>query len=743
MSEPSDRELDDRLRNVPVPSGIEGSVAPAVLFDTAAIDRLLCRVDVPAGLADRVRRGVLAAGSGPLSASGPMPRSASRAPAGGAAGHGGWSSGLRRRWLAAGIDLAADLATVTAALAIVASMFFAGMELSRRLEAPGQAAFADRVTPPASRNVADPDRGLARATGADPADIGGRRTASTPAAGRADDAVAARGSPVRPHRGADVTGGPPPAAEPEAVAAAGRSAMGVEVRAAPSGPGSTERPRGATGGIRVVSFPRAGRAVPRLPGFDIAFEMAHGEPPFVDPAAHPGLAVDRPPLALRTDSFDAVCMTALAEGRERPRTARRRSQQGGMPAVRVEEIFAALPAPARSAAAGTGPALTVEAVRSLRAAEETFLVEVCAAAAPLSRGVEQSEPLDVLLVLDQSAGSSAPLAWRWVCRGLERVIDQLRPADRLSVIVCNDRPRVVAVRAGSERLRMVLAELEREPAAREADFDAAFRLVAAVGRREGVSKRVVVLAHADAIERSRNEGREALVAWQAATAAASDRRSTEFVLLDPQEPAAAGGRIAVDPVAIGRALLGRVFDRSTLAAAACRLEVAFDPRRVAAYRIVGYRQTAADAVANVEPASIDLHAGEVVRVVYEVKLHGTGEAAGGGGPVSATLRWIPPVAAGEQRVVAVLPHTALTAVTRRPGAAETALPAPHDCELLLAMGLGDLAGGSAHAGPPRQTAAAVAALATRWRVRGDVTPTGALLLDCLEQRGLLREPLQP
>jgi hypothetical protein len=56
MIEPSDHDIDDQLRSVPVPAGIEGSVAPAALFDAAAIDQLLCRVEVPAGLADRVRR---------------------------------------------------------------------------------------------------------------------------------------------------------------------------------------------------------------------------------------------------------------------------------------------------------------------------------------------------------------------------------------------------------------------------------------------------------------------------------------------------------------------------------------------------------------------------------------------------------------------------------------------------------------------------------------------------------------
>ena len=68
--------------------------------------------------------------------------------------------------------------------------------------------------------------------------------------------------------------------------------------------------------------------------------------------------------------------------------------------------------------------------------------------------------------------------------------------------------------------------------------------------------------------------------------------------------------------------------------------------------------------------------------------------------------------------------------------ATNGLPSRHGCELLLAVALGELAGASVHAEPWRQTAAAVAALASRWQARGDVTPLGRLLLDCLERHGV-------
>jgi hypothetical protein len=64
------------------------------------------------------------------------------------------------------------------------------------------------------------------------------------------------------------------------------------------------------------------------------------------------------------------------------------------------------------------------------------------------------------------------------------------------------------------------------------------------------------------------------------------------------------------------------------------------------------------------------------------------------------------------------------------------LPSPHGCELLLAVALGELAAASVHAEPWRQPTAGIATLAARWQARGDVTPEGRLLIDCLEYRGV-------
>ena len=743
MTHSDDHLLDARLRDVPTPAGISGRVAPEVLFDDAAIDRLLVMVDLPSGLEDRTRSAMAAMREGSTLPLPTPPKSSRRAGPGGAGGGSHGSPSRRIRIWPAAMDLFADGGAVAAALSIVALMFFAGTELSRRLAPPAVAPqrMADRGASPMRSDaprVSTDDRVPLRAA------EGGSRTGGSP-----------QPPTVVPGTAALATGDAVHAAQPA------RPAQDpVEVRAAPAaaaGAGGGDR-GGRTGGIRAVFLPKTARQVPRVPAYDIAFEMTHGESPFIDPSRAAALAVDHPPLSLRTDSFDSLCEAAR---RDHGRPSGRRLRRGGMPVVRVEDVLAALPSTLPSTLgnaglSGAGMVLSVDAVRSLRPSPGSLLVEVCATASPLSAAstAAESAPLDAMLVLDQSSGPSASLSWQWLCRGLGRVIGQMGAADRLSLVVCGERPRLVALRADAATLTALLPELTREPMARFADFDAAFRLIAAVGRREGRPERVVAAAHADSLERCRAEGRAALSEWQAAQAAAPALPGapvTEFVLIDPQQPRDAGGstpgaaavapgRVAADPITIGRAMLEHVFGRPTLVATGCRLEVAFDPARVGSYRIVGHRQTASDALAAIEPRPIELHAGETVRVVYEVIRRPGGTPPAAAGAVSATLAWTP-AATGpdglppEQKVRRGLADGNGAMADGLPAG----LPSPHGCEMLLAVALGELTAASVHAEPWRQSAAEMARLVSRWQARGDLTPMGGLLIDCLELQGVVPE----
>jgi hypothetical protein len=282
-------------------------------------------------------------------------------------------------------------------------------------------------------------------------------------------------------------------------------------------------------------------------------------------------------------------------------------------------------------------------------------------------------------------------------------------------------------------------ELRREAPARVADNDAGLRLVEDVSRRDGPPLRTVVLAHAGSLEQCRAEGRSAVTAWQAARAGTVERASAggvEFVRIDPQPAAAAGpgadpGGVALDGVAVIRALVEQVFGRPTLVAQGCRMDVRFNPGRVGSYRIVGHRQTADGILSVAEPPAIDLHAGEITRVVYEVMLRPGGEAPAPQEVVTASLRWTM-AGGGEASARVGLTTTGIGRSDREPS------PSPHACELLLAMGFGEWTAGVVHAEPRRQFATAVAGLAAKCRDRGAGSPTLARLVAAVEQAGLLR-----
>ena len=93
-------------------------------------------------------------------------------------------------------------------------------------------------------------------------------------------------------------------------------------------------------------------------------------------------------------------------------------------------------------------------------------------------------------------------------------------------------------------------------------------------------------------------------------------------------------------------------------------------------------------MSNVEGSPIDMHAGEAVRVVYELKRRANGDSASGAGLVSAIFRWTPAGSDVEHRTVASLTGDALAYAKDRPSPSDPSpgLPSPHGCELLLAAG---------------------------------------------------------
>jgi hypothetical protein len=711
MTTPDDRQIDAGLRGVSLPRNVADGIRGESLFDDAAIDRLLARVDLPAGLADRVRTAAVAPPPRPRpQGTVDLERIATVArPAVAATGR----SRFGRRLAAAFKDTLA----VVAVLGIMATIVAASGELSRQLAAtvdPGVAR-EQRSAPSAD---AGPPRPRVAPLVTVPLETAAVRTESSEAS---DDRALTALAPTAPL---------PTATGPGAKAGAPTSALAVDRQVVPAVRGAAVGTAPADVGVgsapmlmRECEVPGESlRRVPRMQGYDLVHEMTHGEQPLVDPAASPALAADSPPLCLHTNSFD--------------RRVYERGETRWTSGLRAEHVLAAMPAHSRPRgreplhAEPAGVRLELRAVTSLRVVlPRSVLVEVAVAADQPS--VPGRQPVNATIVLDRSAGGD-PLVWRWMCRGVAAVAAEMTADDRVSLIVGGSVPQL-ALKAGDAAAVAALADqLERQaPPLPTADLDALVRLAAQEGD-PALQSRLIVVAHAATLAHARDDVRTALTAWHAALAECGGEplecRSAaavpRFIVVDAAAPAeqptrqASFGRTPADPVAIRRALVQHVFGRDTLVARQCRLDVSFDPRQVKKYRLVGYRQSAFESLSTGEPAAVDLHRGETARVVYEVfPADGFGKGA-----VGATVRWRGADDGKSRQAAAVLAAAP---------AGQPALPAPHLCELQLAVALGDAVGGSPH--DDARTVMAARALAARWRARGDVSDFGSRVIECLER----------
>jgi len=575
-----DGQLDDDLRRVPLPGDLPASVRGERLFDDSAIDRLVGRVAVPPGLAERVRRcveqGTPATGVVDLSRfaagrPGEQPAAATETPAATtahtqtalvAAGKlpvGRWRRGLNRA-----LKVAREAGTVAAALALTLLVAAVGMEVSRHLGGP-----------PAARGTRLAQRSTAGTPEAEPRRQREQRPQPT-------ERSRAEAAPAELAQAAD-----DPALEALAIAPAGardrRNATEPDGRSSPARRDrepaeSTTVVRGAplvaqswqtTPTMSLVALPQAARRrIPRSPGFDFAFEMAHGEAPFVNPALDHDLSVDRPPLTVATDGFEALLQNGLGR---RPRRQ----------PIRVEEILAAVPPPPTLVNEATGPVrLGLHVAPSGRriGGMPTLLLEAAVYAA--GEAAPAAEASQLTLVIDQSVAGDARV-WPRICRGLAAVADRLEPAARVTAVLCGPRPRIAIRDAEPAELIAASTAWERLPPAASADLDAGLRLAA----KEAASGRTIVVAHAVTLDRGRTNTVDALGEWHRALAVAGgdtvactpEANAARFVVIDPAAPGPSGGveptfgRTGSDAASIRRELLRQVNSRPSLVARHCQL----------------------------------------------------------------------------------------------------------------------------------------------------------------------------
>ncbi|HEX5105190.1 MAG TPA: YfbK domain-containing protein, partial [Pirellulaceae bacterium] len=356
----------------------------------------------------------------------------------------------------------------------------------------------------------------------------------------------------------------------------------------------------------------AGIQPPLVRGYDRAFFLKHRVFPPIAPAANPKLADLDVPLRPGSDALARIEST-LAEGRTpEPHD------------VRVEDLIAAMdyrlaPAPAGRLALRTaaGPAIF--------GPPESGLLLVGVQAGGLAQRPQPVTHLVVALDLSHSMsrGGRLPI----VQKGLSRLLDQLSSRDRISLVVFNEEVVQVveaASRDEADSIRRLLGELApRGGTNLAAGLQQAASLAMADAAGPAAARRLVLITDSQAtMPDDTRSGIEQLLAAAGAVGVrldvldVSQRAQVDATLQGWSLDLGGDLRPIADARQMTRSLLEVLSGReATIARDAC-LKLHFNPKTVAAYRLVGHE---ANPLADLTPAAVDAEfaAGEAAAALVE------------------------------------------------------------------------------------------------------------------------------
>ncbi|MBX9788314.1 MAG: VWA domain-containing protein [Pirellulales bacterium] len=346
--------------------------------------------------------------------------------------------------------------------------------------------------------------------------------------------------------------------------------------------------------------------------------------PFVAAAALPEIA---PPLARGVTSYEL--WNQYLEGGESPPAD----------AVRTEDFLAALDykfAPPTTQAVGIRTALGP----CPWGAPGRYLLLVGLQTAEPSRSVGVATHLTIAADVSASMQRSGRL--EIAKRAIVRLLDDLGPHDRVSLVTFGSRARVVIEEAGmDDRAALVEALAALEPES-STNLGAGLQLAYAVAEAAPAAgpDPATRLRRRVALVTDGLTDLDPLTAGQIETGLAKSRaQGIELDVIDasgePQGEATlkmvAGWaerplRQVASTLELARALREALWDQPQLVARGARLSVRFDPATVERYRLVGHEATD---VAGLLPAAptIDLYARDMAVVLFELELEPTGVAS--------------------------------------------------------------------------------------------------------------------
>lgn len=571
--------IDAQLRNVPLPPNLlarlaESGPGPSKL--DAEIDAALCDVPVPPHLESRLRR--ITRRNGP-----PF-----------------WRK----------FGLAASVLVMIGLGATAYVSFLAGTV------GPGPRPMARRDA------ASEPTNAQSKANN----DATSRRPAAADLAAQRASARR-RAAPIVPVAGDPDAGSPAlgdESSEPDLPSLADVAAMGSAVREAIDAKRREQTALGANGTLDrlpdLETFEPAlawGVAPPRVRGYDLLFELKHGEHPFVVPAADASLATSDLPFAFRTASFDR----ALAQVRS-----------GTLPAaneIRLEDFLAAQdytlpPAPRAGLALHTAGSVSPLTSKDPVHKDLRLLHFAVQSAAP---DPGHHHPNRLIVALDTSAQMRGQARHEATRRALTKLVAHLGEGDRVTLIRFAEQPAVLAEEATREQLTTLLADGGLPSPGGAANLSAAIAEVCRRAREanDGAPRQVVVItadrgnfnpqALPQAVEVLRQVA-DMNLSWRIVRLAAE---SNDAHWSDLAEQAHGKVLAAGSPDQIFASLHEALVGHPVIAAKSVAVKLKFNPEVVAAYRLLGHEATTLTSGENT-PVVIDLEDYQVATTLYEVSL---------------------------------------------------------------------------------------------------------------------------
>jgi Ca-activated chloride channel family protein len=262
-------------------------------------------------------------------------------------------------------------------------------------------------------------------------------------------------------------------------------------------------------------------------------------------------------------------------------------------------------------------------------------------------------PANLTLVVDTS-GSMAGLGLEMVQAGLSRLVDSLRPDDRVAIVSYSDDAALrlpMTPRSEEAAIRRVIGELSPQASTNlEAGLRVGYQQARANLRTDGIN-RVILLLDGAANVGQTDPG---ALAGQIAREAGHDtqlvvvgvgRRTYNEVILEQFADRGNGFYAYIDTIREAeRRFVHDLTGTLQVVALDAKVQVSFNPAAVSHYRLLGYenRQLADDDLRDDAVDGGEIGAGHTVTAIYEITLAGGGDTGPTAALATVQVRWTDP-----------------------------------------------------------------------------------------------------